>query len=534
VKIEVFQLAIENVISLGDTDIFPFPIENHAFHDLRDETVALLQEIDGSFDTFLAASPPTHLNALSPVSYTGFRWSTQMDPIWNLYVLAMVIALGEDIEKARLPVDDQIVFSYRFGPDGETGQIFRADVGWREFQKRSLELCDSFPFVLICDISEFYSRIYHHRLENALPQATRQDLPSRLMTFLQNFSNNNSYGLPVGGPAARLLAELVLNRTDRLFVTNGVTFCRFADDYHVFARDVGDAYAKLILVSEKLLSNEGLSLQKAKTRIITAAEFRAGSDVAQAPADDETDLLRKEARSFITFSLRFDPYSPNAVEEYERLKHEVSQFDIVGLLGRELKKTRVHTALTKKLLAAIKYLSESAQNEIVLSLLDNLDALAPLLPNVMTVIRSLFPELRADTQTTIISNIQGLVRTASPLAQVDLNLAYMLRVLGCSPSPETEELFVSTYNKNANPLVRRDIILLMAKIRGSYWISDIKQRFALLSAWEKRAFIVASYCLGDEGKHWRMHEARTFTPFECLVRDWASKRVQSGTWTILV
>ena len=177
----------------------------------------------------------------------------------------MVISLGPEIEAARLPIDDQIVFSYRFSSDPATSQIFRPDVGWREFQARSLSLCDKFEYVLVCDISEFYSRVYHHRLENALKQATRSHLPHRLMRFLQNFSNNNSYGLPVGGPAARLLAELVLNRTDRLFVSNGVTFCRFADDYHIFANSVGEAYAKLILVSEKLLSNEELSLQKAKT-----------------------------------------------------------------------------------------------------------------------------------------------------------------------------------------------------------------------------------------------------------------------------
>jgi len=118
------ELAIENVVSFGDTDIFPYPMETHVFHDLRDRTVELLEQIHASFDTYLTTSPPTHLNALSPVGHTGFRWSTQLDPIWNLYVLAAVIALGRDIEAARLPVDRQIVFSYRFDPDSTTGQIF--------------------------------------------------------------------------------------------------------------------------------------------------------------------------------------------------------------------------------------------------------------------------------------------------------------------------------------------------------------------------------------------------------------------------
>ena len=256
--------------------------------------------------------------------------------------------------------------------------------------------------------------------------------------------------------------------------------------------------------------------------------------MAEPPPDDDSDLLRREARSFITFSLRFDPYSPNAVEEYERLKDEVSKFDIVGLLGRELKKTRVHTALTKKLLAAIRYLSAPAQNELVKSLLDNLDSLAPLLPNVMTVIRSVFSALDAETQAFVSSAVQELIRSESPLAQLDLNLAYMLRVLGCAPSPETEEIFVAVHNGNTHPLVRKEVVLLMAKIGASYWVSDIKARYALLSPWEKRAFIAASYLLADEGKHWRQHERAKFLPFEELVRDWASERWKSPTWTIPV
>jgi hypothetical protein len=42
----------------------------------------------------------------------------------------MVISLGPEIEAARLPIDDQIVFSYRFSSDPATSQIFRPDFGW--------------------------------------------------------------------------------------------------------------------------------------------------------------------------------------------------------------------------------------------------------------------------------------------------------------------------------------------------------------------------------------------------------------------
>ena len=50
----------------------------------------------------------------------------------------------------------------------------------------------------------------------------------------------------------------------------------------------------------------------------------------------------------------------------------------------------------------------------------------------------------------------------------------------------------------------------------SHKLSDIKNRAAFRNAWEKRAFISASYVLGDEGKHWR--KSQKFNIFEDYVR----------------
>ena len=51
---------------------------------------------------------------LAVVGYTGFRGVTQIEPVWNAYLLGLVISIGDEIEGQRLPVWDQIVFSYRF------------------------------------------------------------------------------------------------------------------------------------------------------------------------------------------------------------------------------------------------------------------------------------------------------------------------------------------------------------------------------------------------------------------------------------
>ncbi|WP_299775424.1 hypothetical protein [uncultured Tateyamaria sp.] len=207
------KLAVQNVIKHGDTDIFPFPFENHAFFDKETEAVELVTEYDENFEQYLNQYPPKNVSSLTPVTYSGFRWATQIDPLWNAHFLASVAAIGESIERARIDRDHEAVFSYRFEPDKETGDVFSREVGWLQFMKKSLDLADIYPFTVICDISEFYPRLGHHRLENALRQvAGESPYPKRIMSFLSNFSNTNSFGLPIGGPAARLLSEITINQ----------------------------------------------------------------------------------------------------------------------------------------------------------------------------------------------------------------------------------------------------------------------------------------------------------------------------------
>jgi hypothetical protein len=45
-----------------------------------------------------------------------------------------------------------------------------------------------------------------------------------------------------------------------------------------------------------------------------------------------------------------------------------------------------------------------------------------------------------------------------------------------------------------------------------------------MNLWERRAAILASYYMEDEGKHWRDHVKARFTDFEMLVRDWRASK----------
>lgn len=150
----------------------------------------------------------------------------------------------------RLSKDKDRVFSYRLQLDSTKKTLFDSNYGWHKFHETSLKLAsqEKYDFVLICDISNFYQSIYHHRIENVLSKLNNpnKEIEKYIMDILKHFSNMKSYGLPIGGQASRILAELVLNRTDRLLYSKEIRFCRFVDDYHIFAKTKEELYSHLL------------------------------------------------------------------------------------------------------------------------------------------------------------------------------------------------------------------------------------------------------------------------------------------------
>lgn len=525
------ELAIKNVALFGDTDIFPFPIENRLFLDCPAKLAAVLRDIDKNFPVAMARMPALTSKELSAVGYSGFRQGTQIDPIWNAYLLALVASIGEDIEARR--VSSSTVFSYRYKPNAATGSLFDKDIGWAQFQIAAKIGAEGHNFILRCDISDFYPRIYHHRLENALRRATvKADIANRIMTLIGAISAGPSYGLPVGGPATRLLSELLLNSVDRLLFSEGIRFIRFVDDYVVFAETRERAHSALLRLNELLLTNEGLSLQKTKTRILAAAEFLATSDFADPPEGESSD--EEQARTFRRLRIHYDPYSPTAPADYEFLIEQLSKFDIVGMLGRELVKSRIDEGLTRRLVGAIKHLSAPLQNDAVRSMIDSLDLLYPIFPSVMQVCRVLLSTLEPTVQLNLYAALRKLIQADSYITQVPANLAFALRVLATDFAEETEMLLAAVYKKSASMMIRRDIILLMAYRRADYWLSHCRTTFSTLTGWERRALLIASYTLGDEGRHWRDSVKNDQNAFDKLVLKWTaeSKSKKGSDWRV--
>jgi hypothetical protein len=450
-----------------------------------------------------------------------------------------VIALAKKMEGERIGKEQNVVFSYRYDPNKKTGHLFDPKYGWYKFMQHSNEKVDEYEFVVACDISEFYPRLAHHRLENALQQiAGDTPYPSRIMSFLSNYSNTRSFGLPIGGPASRILSEITINQIDRLLQSSGIPFTRFADDYHLFAKSREDAYRHLIFLSEKLLYNQGLSLQKSKTRIMSSIEFKATNPIAQGEGqEDPVEAGKAVAAKYsgshlLRFSLTFDPYSPTAEDDYEQLKTELRRFDIIGLLKAELAKSRIHTSLARKIVSAIRYLDDRVKDEAVRSIVSNSDLLYPIFSSVLMMLDQVFPDLSDSTKSYVLEDLRRLIREQSHVMRVDVHLSFAIRVLGHSNDTESQTLLEQIYEDRTSPIVRRDIILVLARWGEWYWLSDLRNRFRELSGPERRAFIVASYKLRDEGDHWRKHIVKELNPFELFILKWAGEKANINSWII--
>jgi hypothetical protein len=310
----------------------------------------------------------------------------------------------------------------------------------------------------------------------------------------------------------------------------------------LFADNYEQAFRALLFLSEKLLNNQGLQLQKSKTRVMSGQEFVSTSPLAfeAEPEDPATlpqnpklpEVDKSQARNLLSFSIRFDPYSPTARDDYETLRKEIQKYDIISLLKTELGKSRIHISLSKKIVTAIRYIDDDRRDDAVLSLITNADLLYPIYANVLIVARALFENLTKATRDLISENTLKLIRDRSHILQPELNLAYAIRLIAASEGPEKEEALNKVYAETRSSILRTDIILTMAKWRASYWLSDLKTKFRTLGPAERRAFLIASYTLTDEGSHWRDHIKRELSPFERLVRDWAAQKSSIGTWSV--
>ena len=278
-------LSLANIISDGLDDVLSEPFEIKLLRKSLEVQNSLKRKAEKKLTTYLqnTASPKSLKGAfdqlsLLPLSHVlvpkkeafDFRKIAIISPEDLLLYQAIAIMIAEPFEIARRGFARQRIFSYRFKPDAAKGRLFNPVYNLRSFQAKSALMSKqrSNKYIVKSDISNFYDRINIHRLESTLLTMDGLDkhLAQLINQVLLHWARRDSYGIPTGSNASRVLAEVALFNVDRALVEADVKFVRFVDDYRIFARTATEAHATLAMLID-LLNREGLFINTRKSSI---------------------------------------------------------------------------------------------------------------------------------------------------------------------------------------------------------------------------------------------------------------------------
>jgi hypothetical protein len=275
------DLAIDNVIIEGLSDIFPRCFEEEHLKDnkVREKVrTSVVTTITNSLSQRkigpLEVHPIAHV--LFPKRQTfEYRRAALIEPVDTIKYLSIVLLAADQIESHRVSTNRNILHSYRYAPSA--GRLFDPRWNYSSFKDAvNRKALDSQAKVAVrTDISAFYDRVNLHRLESVLHAASVDpQIVATINELLITWSNRDSFGLPVGSNASRILAEAALSDVDEYLLSNDVRFVRFVDDFVLFANSAREAHFALSLLVHAL-SLQGLHLAAKKTRLMDVEEIRS-------------------------------------------------------------------------------------------------------------------------------------------------------------------------------------------------------------------------------------------------------------------
>jgi len=501
--------AIKHLCKYGDTDVFPHLPELNFLREREADVASELQKLD--LDSY---SPGGAVEALGPKSRYGFRVAHQLPLHDTILLLAAVIEIGELIEARRLPASGTEAFSYRFAPDGK-GSLFQADRTYKEWLKSQTTFVEGnlkIKQVISTDISDFYSRINFHRLDNLLDEAAPGHGAARyIKKQIKIIRAKQSFGLPVGGSAARLLAELSLADIDSASQVEGQIATRFVDDFRIFLRKNESSYDALASLAEHLAINEGLSLNVSKTTVRSRTKYLL--DMKELVAD-VSDKAEGAALQSLTSDLYLDD-EPDP-EELEQLK----SLNLLQYLQEEVGKEAFDMGRIKVIFRALKIAKPTGAIDYLLNNFSELIVFAK-------EVTLLMQELHADNLgcfDPLAEDVVGAV-LSPPASSVQLIRTWLLELLVRGTVPITAD-GIKKLDGLSSPLDRRQRLLIRGRTGDKNFFRMHKTAFGALSPLEQPCFVWGASCLPeDEYKSWLSAIKQMFTvPTGALFLKWAEQQ----------
>jgi hypothetical protein len=536
IKIDVnhFVRAALEIGHSGDNDTLPYDLDAGFVKEKADDLAALCLDLFQNIETGKVGKAVNFMNGLAIVSERllapsgphGFRITTKIHPFWNLYLNGLGLAIAEANESQR----SDRAHSYRLASEGLS--FFDRSRSWRTYKLATLDELDldqEGSVVIQTDISSFYEHIYHHRLENVVKDlAPASTVAVQIDRILSQLAAGRSFGLPVGGQCARILAEVMMTPIDRSLTDGSLIWHRYVDDYTLICRSRQEAYKALSNLSHAL-ADYGLSLNRSKTTILSAKHYREFV-LAQLGDGEDAGLVLRE------LDLHFDPYSDSATAEYEKLKQSFEKIDVLFLLDLEREKSQPDAFMLAQIGRSLKFQEPGVAVQLCATLLDpnNLDSFRASWSKIM---RGLYAVRANEEFASIFGVIDNLLDhipgAAAHLLVPEANMLHYLRAIRFIRTDIRGPFVRQTYEETKSASVRRACIDCWRHWRDRSSFTRLRNQWQNLGADEQRMLWLAAGAFGDEGdksrkqlrgtlsQSWRLGiETSTQNDFAACYEDW--------------
>lgn len=512
--------ALESVEARGDTDIFPLPIEYSAIRHNWDTIRGWLSGQD--LDTY-SARP--HRQSLSTKRALGYRFATALDPFDHLLATALTVEMAPKLEATRVPVADNRVHSYRFDEEllEEEALLYTYEYNYSTFHEASLAQAPDDGWVVATDIADFYSRLYLHPVESALQALPGvEDQARGFLKLLKAWNQNVSYGIPVGPPFSRLIAEATIADVDQVLLAEGVDFYRYSDDYRLIVPTRREGHRVLSILAESLSHMHGLSLNESKTEITRVADFRARWE-ERGDRPTVRDLIA-ELESVVGWSLASTIYN-DEISEHE-LPREViealDRLDLPELVRHELDVRTPEPAEPDYPVVRFALGQMIAAHKDCIDVLErHATRLYPIAPRLASYLAhaAASPAFEAEKQDKA-GQITLQLLDDPAASSLPYLRTWWLEAARSAGIPA--EVVAQQYAAHFDDFTRPSALLAAAESQHIAWLRPRKRELAQMTPWGRRALIAALSVLPEEEyQAWTRANLRSFDELEKAVAKWA-------------
>lgn len=499
-KSQVLERGMAAAVFHGYGTFFPVPPEFTLTRRNWKSVKPLLASLD--LDTYDGHSP---IRSFAPKSRLNVRRVALLHPFDFILYTSIVLALKDGISRSRLPVAR--VFSYRtektpakrlYG--GSLFQDFRAAAASRVTHNPKW-------FVGVTDIADFFPRIYHHRLINALDAATKntkRDYIRVLEKMLARFSEGTSYGIPIGPPASRLLGEAVLIDVDSTLISYGIDFIRWLDDYVIFAERPQDAEYGIRVLGETLFQNHGLTLQTAKTKVLSASDYLE----KHVSLHSEKEANRRKLIEVLGDSI-YEEWSYEDLDDDQ--KKEIDAYNLVEMLREALEGGE--NVDYQEVSFILGRLSSLQRPELISTVIENLERLYPVADAVAAFFKE-FQDLEASRYEEIGTALLRPILNGTETRPSEFYAIWILHVLGQHSHWDHGEEILRVFRETSSDVVRRYAVLALATSGSRAQAVAIKDYLNSGSPLCRTAMLLATAKLGSDERRFLRASLRLSDPFE--------------------